>query len=656
MTTGWRIGALGIAFLALFSLLTLRLWQIQVTEAAEAVTAAERNQIDFASTPAPRGEIRDRNGTLLAGTRPVLSAVIDGQLVPSSMEQELIAKLAAFSGLDPVDVELAIDRARLRGDRVALVDELTPEQAVFLVERAEDFPGVSVEPQPVRIYPLEHLAADIVGYIGKPTQADVDAGASLTDLLGRAGVERVYNQLLSGTPGLIKYRVDAQRNVLEVLGEQNPAPGGSLTLTIDAELQRVLEDSLATGLQLARDEYDSDCVPDPEDDPSCPVRAVGVVLDATNGEVLAMASIPTYDPNQFVGGISQSELDQLPEGVLDNFAVRGEYAPASTFKPVTYVTAMEEGIQPEGAASLEEPILCSRRLEKRFDDGSQQVWNNWTKRDDGEQDIHTALMRSCNVYFWELGWSIWQQNKNTPDENMIQNWARELGLGAPTSVDLPFEKSGIVPDRALFEEWKQTSPFRLDPGRLEPGIESPWFGGDLLQMAVGQGSLLVTPLQLANAYAAMVNGGNLWQPHIVREAVDADGNVVLASAPHLVNTVPISDTTLIALRRDLEQVVNNSRGTAYKAFEDFGPNRDKVGGKTGTAEVIKAVGKDPGVQTALFAAVAPIDDPQYVVVIVIERGGSGGRVAAPTAKPVLQYLLNGPDAITAIREGADSER
>ena len=656
MTTGWRIGVLGMSFLALFALLTLRLWQIQVTEAADAVAAAERNQIDFASTPAPRGEITDRSGALLAGTRPVLSAVIDGQLVPAVVEEELIAKLAAFSGLDPVDVELAIDQARLRGERVSLVEELTEAQAVFLIERAEDFPGVSVEPQPVRIYPLGSLAADIVGYIGKPTQSDVDGGASLTDLLGRAGVERQFNDLLSGTPGLIKYRVDAQRNVLEVLNDQPPSAGASIKLTIDVELQRVLEDSLADGLQLARDDYDPICIPDPEEDPFCPVRAVGVVLDATNGDVLAMASVPTYDPNLFVGGLSQSQLDALPEGVLDNFAVRGEYAPASTFKAVTYVTAMEEGITPIGVDSLEESILCSRTLEKPFNDGSRQVWNNWTKRDDGEQDIHIAMMRSCNVYFWELAWSIWEQFKGTPRESILQDWARELGLGSPTAIDLPFEKSGIVPDRALFEQWADDAPFRLSDERLDPQLSSPWFGGDLLQAAVGQGSLLVTPLQLANAYAAMVNGGDLWEPRVVLEVTATDGTVLLEIEPELRNTIDISDTTLVSLRRDLQQVINNRRGTGFKAFEDFGENKERVGGKTGTAEVIKESADTDGVQTAIFVAVAPIDDPKHIVVVVIERGGSGGKVAAPTTKPIVQYLLNGADAMTEIRPGEDSER
>jgi len=265
-------------------------------------------------------------------------------------------------------------------------------------------------------------------------------------------------------------------------------------------------------------------------------------------------------------------------------------------------------------------------------------------------------MRSCNVYFWELAWSIWEENKNTPDEDMLQRWARDLGMGSQSAIDLPFEKSGIIPDRTLFEDWAVNARFRLDEARLDPQLSSPWFGGDLLQAAVGQGSVLVTPLQLANAYAAMVNGGDLWEPQVVQQVVAPDGTVILDVQPRLTRNVDISDTTLISLRRDLQEVVNNRRGTAFKAFEDFGENKDKVGGKTGTAEVIKATQESDGVQTALFVAVAPIDDPKYVVVIVIERGGSGGRVAAPTAKPVLQYLLNGPDGITQIDPGEDSER
>jgi penicillin-binding protein 2 len=303
---------------------------------------------------------------------------------------------------------------------------------------------------------------------------------------------------------------------------------------------------------------------------------------------------------------------------------------------------------------VEEQIQCSETLRAPFiGDASRQVWNNWTRRDDGMQDIHRAFMRSCNVYFWEIALRIWDENKNTSGENLLQDWAYSLGFGAETNVDLPFERPGIVPDRSLFQLWKDESPQRLDPARLE--LASPWLGGDLLQAAVGQGAVTVTPLQLANAYAAMVNGGRLWQPYIVDRVEDLDGDIVQDIEPTLLREIPIDPTTVLSLRRDMQQVVNGPGGTANTAFADFGANVTRVGGKTGTAEVIKdAEPETPGAQevdTALFAGVAPIDDPEYVVVVVIERGGSGGAIAAPTARRILQYLLNGADAVTPIDLG-----
>jgi penicillin-binding protein 2 len=654
MTSGWRLGVLGIAFLALFGLLTLRMWQIQITEAAEYTERAERNKIAVAPTPAPRGDIVDRNGELFAGTRPVFAAVVDAQLLYDDDLPELVSRLAAFTGSPAEDVQHFIEDVAARGDRIAILTELTEAQALFLKEHQEDFPAVTVERQPVRIYPQGELAASILGYIGKPDEADIEAGAASTDLLGRAGLERRYDDLLQGTPGVIKYEVDAQREGQKILGEQKPSAGNTLTLTIDGELQRVVRESLAEGLQVARNEYDPDCIPGEKGDPRCPVRAVGVVLEVNTGAVLAMESVPTYDPNSFIGGLTQDELDALPEGALSNFAIQGEYAPASTFKAVTYVTAYEEGIAPISANSVEEQIQCSETLRAPFiGDASRQVWNNWTRGDDGLQDIHRAFMRSCNVYFWEIALRIWDENKNTNRENLLQDWAYSLGFGAETNIDLPFERPGIVPDRSLFLLWKSESPQRLDPARLE--LASPWLGGDLLQAAVGQGAVTVTPLQLANAYAAMVNGGKLWQPYLVDQVEDVNGNLVQDFEPTLLREVPIDPTTVLSLRRDMQQVVNGPGGTANAAFAEFGNNVTKVGGKTGTAEVIKdAEPETPGAQevdTALFAGVAPIDDPEYVVVVVIERGGSGGAIAAPTARRILQYLLNGPAAVTPIDLG-----
>jgi penicillin-binding protein 2 len=656
MNLAWRTGVLGLIFFGLLAALSLRMWQIQVAEGAVYAERAETNQIGFAPTPAPRGEIRDANGVLLAGTEPALAAVVDAKILREEDEPALVAQLAAFSGLSAEEVQQFIDDVEARGDRVPIMTGLTKAQALFITEHSENFPGVEVEPQPIRVYPLGEVASDIVGFIGLPQPADVEGGADPTVLLGRAGLEREYDSQLQGEPGVIKYEFDARRQG-DVLGQEVPVPGNSLYLTIDVELQRVVEESLAEGLQLSRELYDPECEPglaDDGGDPRCPVRAVGVVLDPTSGAVLAMASVPTYDPNVFIGGVSQAELDALPDGVFNNFALQGEFAPASTFKAVTYFTAYEEGVPPYSASSVEQEIPCSGRLELPFiGEGSRQVYNNWTGSDDGDQDIHRAFTRSCNVYFWEIAYEIWRTNQGTEEESILQDWARDFGFGEPTGIDLPFERSGLVPDRALFELWKEESPQRLDPARLE--FASPWLGGDLMNAAVGQGEVTVTPLQLANAYAAMANGGFLWEPYVVDHIENLEGEVVADNEPELIRSIPIAGSTSMSFRRDMRSVVNDPGGTAFAAFEEFGPNVGLIGGKTGTAEVIKSTDDQEGVSTALFAAVAPVNNPKYVVVVVIERGGSGGQIAAPTARPILQFLLNGPDAVTPIDLGEEAD-
>ncbi len=223
-------------------------------------------------------------------------------------------------------------------------------------------------------------------------------------------MERQYDDQLRGTPGAIKYRIDAQQNVLEVIGEQPPAPGDNLVLTIDLDVQRVLESSLTEGLQAARDVYDPEC--SPTEDPRCPVRAVGVVLDVTDGSVVAMASVPGYDPNLFVDGVSQTEWDRLSAlAVFNNFAIQGEYAPASTFKSVAYMLALEEGLFAlEGDAQQHDAsYFCDGQLEFRFTDGSPQVLNDWTSSGHGGVDLHTGLQSSCDLYFWQIALNIWTQ-------------------------------------------------------------------------------------------------------------------------------------------------------------------------------------------------------------------------------------------------------
>ena len=829
MNASLRIGIIGALFVVLLGLLTLRLWTMQVTEVQAYEERAASNQIRVVTTPAPRGDVFDRNGVKLAGTRSALSAVIDLALVDEDERDVLAQNLAAFLDRPASEIMDAMENDA-QGALLTVAEDLTDDQATFLVEHREQFPGVNIIPQPVRTYPEGETAAHIIGYIGRPNEEDLEReDVKSNDFVGKAGVERSYDSLLRGTEGVIQYQVDARRKVLSLAGEQAPAAGGSLILTIDAELQKQLQDSLRDGLAQARrlemderaaaiaaqpirdrlaealaearraavDEAiaadddtptaetgvddddvaapdaeitvdpaevlaslypglpiddDGICIPvervtvplgqssalsgkeprfvrvesitevggeyeavvsigldresvrrnstfggtlqvlaiDEDEvilyhrDAWCPIRSVGVVLDPNDGSILAMSSYPTYDPSIFVGGVASEEFSSLATvSAFTNFGVQGLYAPASTFKTVPYVLALEEDYYPldrgignveigqdsgtddEGAPvvpedpppleSAEDEYNCSGEFRFTLSDGTVQRKRDWKwPQGHGPLDLHGALQASCDLYFWDLALRLWNERSDESGidkENLLQSYSRDLGFGSVTGVDLPFERSGLVPDRTWFREEQQSETGRV---RAEGG----WVGGDLMDIAVGQGAMLSTPLQLANGYAAMVNGGTVWQPRVVSEIVGPNGSVIDEYPKTVLQSMDLSPVTVASLKADLQQVVNNTeRGTARAAFAGFGPNVELVGGKTGTGEVIKAPRDQAFRQAdnAFFVGVAPIDQPKYVVSIVVERGGSGGRVAAPVARQVLQYLMNGPEGVTELAPGLDAD-
>ena len=826
MTNTVRIGVVGIVFAVLLAILGLRLWTMQVSGAEAYEERALKQQVRVVPTPAPRGDIFSADGVKLAGTRSALAAVVDLALVDEDQIGPLSENLGAFLDKPASEIveQLSISN---RGALVPVAKDLSETQAMFLLEHREDFQGVTIVQQPIRTYPLGDLAAHVLGYIGRPDDADLEReDVKTTDFVGKAGVERSFDVQLQGAEGILQYRVDARRNVLSLEGERAPTAGGSLMLTIDSKLQEQLQRSLRDGLLLARslemeerkDELakqsrpqrmaealaearseaaatpeeptettsttealgvddddvarepepitvseaevlgplftglplDSDdvCVPvqrvtvplggeavlsgvEPrfirlvsvadtdgdliatvslsgekiavetnrhvdderqvlqvlhvgEDeiillhkDPWCPVRSVGVVIDPNNGSILAMSSFPTYDPTVFVDGLSTEQWASLGTvGAFQNFAVQGLYAPASTFKVVPYILAIEDDFYPidrgsgdkvvgvdanEGDDSDPVPLLsdtdeyyCGGEFKFTLSDGTVQRKRDWKwPGSHGLLDLHGALEASCDLYFWDLALRLWQERNDdsgTDKENLIQEWARNFGFGTRTGIDLPFEKGGIIPDRAWFKEEQDKNT-----GRVRDG---PWVGGDLMDIAVGQGAVLTTPLQLANGFAAMVNGGTVWKPRVVSRIVDADGLILDEIPPIVASRVEMSPQTVAMLRRDLQQVVNNQkRGTARAAFTNFGPNVELVGGKTGTGEVIKApkVEHFRQVDNAFFVGVAPMDQPEWVISVVIERGGSGGRVAAPVARQVLQYLLNGAEGVTVLEPGLDTD-
>jgi len=429
----------------------------------------------------------------------------------------------------------------------------------------------------------------------------------------------------------------------------------------------------------------------------CPVRTIGVVEDPNDGSIIAMASYPDYDPTAFVDGLSQEQWDALGTvSAFQNFAVQGLYAPASTFKTLPYVLALEENYYPldrgvgdkevgstagstDGTPEPEEsadapveevvetdpvfePLLsdtdeysCTGLFKFQLNDGTVQTKKDWKwPGGHGPLDLHGALQASCDLYFWDIALRLWNERSDESGidkENLLQEYARGFGFGTATGIDLPFERDGLVPDRAWFvAEQREGSP------RVRP--DGSWVGGDLMDFAVGQGATLTTPLQMANGLAAMVNGGTIWTPRVVAQVVDQEGKLITENPPEIARSMDLDPRTSRMLLSDLQQVVNNQeRGTARTAFKDFGQGVELIGGKTGTSEIIQAprVEHYKQVDSAFFVGVAPVTSPKWVVSIVVERGGSGGRVAAPIARQVFQFLLNGLDGVTELAPGLEAD-
>ena len=633
MKLSWRLTWMTLLFVAMFALLFTRLWFVQIAAGETYDRQAVDQIVRLDPTLAPRGNIIDRDGTPMATSSLEPWIVVDRKQILLDDEDRVIQQLSGLLELAAVEVSSAFEAAGSGGR--FLLAQVDTDTAFYVLEHQDELPGVKIEEVPVRRYPQSDVMAHVLGHIGRPSPGDLEEDPSLdpNSTVGKSGVERYYDELLQGEPGYVANQVNAAGKVLKPLGGESARAGATLQLTLDMDTQLVLEHALEEGVRLANRVKVAT-----GDYTNFAERSAGVVMDVTDGSILAMGSFPDFDPEVFVRGLTQGEFDDLLERkVFSNLAIQALYPPASTFKAITYTTAVEERLFPEGTLSANDLIECSSRLNAPFTDASQLVWRNWTwPNDDGFQDLHTAFERSCNIYFWQIALRIWNDFKETEREDVIQDWARAVGMGERTGIDLPYEAQGIVPDRDLFDLWLDEQPWRVRP--------EGWLGGDLMQTAVGQGAVLSTPLQLATAYATLSNGGTFWQPRVVDRVFDVDGQIIEEYEPVPVRNVGITPSTTQSLLADMRRVT--TAGTAAAAFSDMGGDAYRVGGKTGTAqmgqecegvgELRKCNNRD---NTAWFAGVAPIDNPRYVVVVVVEEGGSGGRVAAPVARHIIQHLL-----------------
>jgi penicillin-binding protein 2 len=620
MTEGnWsvRLKVLASVVAFMFAALITRLWFLQVLAQGEYQERAFANRYEFASIPAPRGKILDRTGEELVTNRASTVVTIEKQKVGNA--ESLLLRLSNVLNVSAEELaERLNDPDYGPYEPVPVLDDATDEQVIYLEEHRREFPGVDYREVGVRAYPFGSLASHVIGYLGEigPRELGSSAfeGYRPGQLVGRGGVEQKYERWLHGRDGFRAFEVNALGKETRGLKGRQSVAGNDLVLTIHHKIQQVAESSLREGVRIAKQivhEESGNYL-------RAPAGAV-VVLDPNNGQIIAMASYPTYDPRVFYEGLSQREWEQLNNPSrnfpLNNRAIQAAYPPGSTLKPLVAAAAVEAGYaSPNGFYPCPAEFTVPG-------DTSNTVFRNWRDIDSGVISFARSLIDSCDTVFYQFGLEFYRERKIRGE--LLQQQMRAWGLARPTGIDLSAEAHGRVPDA----EWKA----KIHDAEPTAYPDAVWYPGDTINMSIGQGDLLVTPLQLAEAFAALTNGGTLHRPHIGLRVQTPQGEVMRKMQGEVLGQVPVDKRTLRAIRDALRHVP--SSGTAAGAFVGFPLSSVPVAGKTGTAEV---AGKQPH---SWFAAAAPANHPEYVVVAVVEEGGHGSEVAAPIVRRILEGLF-----------------
>jgi len=636
--TGMRVRVLATLVVVMFAALTTRLWFLQVLAAEQYLEDARDNAVRIVELPAPRGTIRDASGTeILVSNRPSLILTVNRDEAGEDKERILL-ELSELLGVPAAELGARLDDDRYYAfSPIPVAIDVPKRVAFYIKEHSRHFRGVDVLEAPVRDYPLGSLAAHVLGNLGqvspekleRPTFADYEPG----DLVGVAGVEAVYERDLAGQKGLVKYRVNSLGENLGQIGEQLPVPGNDVWLTIDADIQGYTEDALLGGIRYARTVWDEGSGRNLSAN-----AGTALVIDPESGAIEAMASYPWFYPSVFTRSISNNEFARrfgqargLP---LLNRAIAGQYPPGSTYKPLVALSALRRDIASTGGT-----YSCPPSWTAPFDESNPEairyVFNNWTSANLGYMNLATALARSCDTVFYPMGYEYWREfypppwddgvegNDDEPALESLQKDLRAGGLGQPTKVDLPYELGGRVPD----SEWKRA----IHEAYPDDFPDGDWFPGDFINMTIGQGDTLVTPLQLASAYAALQNDGTLCVPHVLDRVVSPDDIQLRRYKPRCDETLPFDPKDLRYVRDALTQTVIGN-GTAAGAFAGFPFGSVWVAGKTGTAEV------DPKQDFSWFAAMTEAFGEQHVVVVLVEQGGHGSTTAAPIARHIIEGL------------------
>ncbi len=588
----------------MFAALAARMYYLQVVEADRFAMLAEDNRINPRLLPPPRGRILDRFGVVLADNRQDYRAVIVREQAKDV--EAVLERLGEIIGIGPEERKRILKEMRSRRAFVPVKvrENLSWEEVSRIEVNTPDLPGVSIEVGQTRNYRIDEITAHALGYVSAVSEEELD-GDPLLEFpgfrIGKDGIERTYEAVLRGRAGSSQVEVNAVGRVIRELARKEPEPGSELTVTLDAGLQRFLHERL-----------------------SQEVSASAVVMDVQNGEVLALASTPSFDPNKFAAGLTTADWQALvnnPLKPLTNKAIAGQYAPGSTFKMIVALAALSEGVDPSHR------VFCSGQISL-----GNAKFHCWKKGGHGTLDMLGGLKHSCDIYFYDAA--------RRAGIDRIAAAARWFGLGKPVGIDLPRERAGLVPDR----NWKLAT------------YGEPWQGGETLVAGIGQGFTLTTPLQLAVMTARIANGRHAVRPRLVRSA-----------EPPAWPELGIPEEHMKFVQEGMIRVTNEVGGTAYASrIQEPGM---AMAGKTGTAQVrrITLAERLAGVKKneelpweqrdhALFVGFAPVGAPRYSVAVVVEHGGGGSKVAAPIARDALIEAQRrnsaGDSPVQRVAEGA----
>jgi penicillin-binding protein 2 len=576
----FRMRILAAVFLVWAGIIVATLWYMQVVKGEEYMESAVRNRIRLVRIPAPRGLIRDRNGVVLADNRPSFDLLAN----PTEIDQRgrLLEELSRILHLPAEQLDSRLDLFRERPfEPVRLAADIGIAAATVLKEKGSELAGVEVQVNPVRHYPFGPAAVHLLGYVGQISPAELvrmkDLGYRAQDDIGKIGVEEAYDSYLRGQSGLEQVQVNARLLRDRVLSRKDPVAGNDLVLTVDIRAQLILDELLAGW------------------------KGAGVLLDPGTGDILALVSHPSFDPNLLTRPVRRSDAEAVfnrPDAPLLNRALAGEYPPGSPFKLVLALAGLESGVINRGTVYHCPGIFVLGRSQFRC----------WRPEGHGLLNLQEAIKHSCNVYFYHLGLEL--------GVDRIEEMARRLGMGERSGIEIRGESPGLVPGRA----WK-----REQFGRS-------WYPGDTVNLSIGQGYLLVTPIQMAGMGAAIAGRGTLCRPRLVSAILSPTGEVIKEEDPVLRREVELSPGTWEEVLAGMKRVVNEERGTGRLAAHPSIP----IAGKTGTIQV----GSPPEYGThAWFLALAPAGRPELVLALLLEDAESGGHSAAPVVGEFFRRYL-----------------